>query len=125
MHLDFTLHGVQNCRTHKTSKVKYGFHLIILIYTIFSFIFKFPLLLFVSTHFISTCNSFSTSSQRGHGHFSVLSLRPLDSRIPSLNHAILLLSCMLHVLSLLFFYIPICQLKINFPSFSLRSFVFA
>jgi len=68
--------------THKTSKVKYGFHFIILIYTTSSFIFKFPLLLFVSSHFISTCNSFSTFSQRGHGHLSVLSLRPSISTFP-------------------------------------------
>jgi len=105
----YLTHGAKLQNTYKTSKVKYGFHLLLLIYTLSSFIFKFPLLLFVSTHFISTCYSFSTSSHRRRGHLSVLSLRPLDFHIPSLNHAILLLSCMLHVLSLLFFYMPICN----------------
>lgn len=116
--------GAKLQNTHKTSKVKYGFHLIILIYTISSFIFKFPLLLFVFTHFISTCNSFSTSSQRRHGHLSVPSLGPLDFHIPSLKHAILLLSHVTCSLPTLFLY-PNMQLKTNFPSFSLRSFVFA
>jgi len=87
------MQGAKPQNAHKTGKVNYGFHLIILTYTISSIIFKFPLLLFVSTQFISTCNS--TSSQRGHGHLPVLSLRPPNFHIPSLNHAILLLSCML------------------------------
>lgn len=120
----YLTHGAKLQNTHKTSKVKYGSHLILLKYTLSSFIIKFPLLHFVSTHFISTCNSFFTSSQRWHGHLSVLSLRPL-------NFHILSESCyptpFMHVtcsFPTLFLY-PNMQLKTNFPSLSPCSLVFA
>jgi len=101
--------GAELQETYKTSKVKYGFHLIILIHTISSCILKFPVILFVSTHFISKCNSFSTSSRRGQwSSFCSLPQTPQfphSQSEPCYHTPLMHVTCSFPTL----FYIPICN----------------